>query len=106
MTSPVVLITGSLTGIGRASAFALAREGARLVVSGRHEEPGHAQRRNRDRPDANGDDRDQDEQHEQRDQDRRERRPWQGQAHRGAWNASKLAASCSTASTTCCDTAR
>ena len=42
MTSPVVLITGSLTGIGRASAFALAREGARLVVSGRHEEPGQA----------------------------------------------------------------
>jgi NAD(P)-dependent dehydrogenase (short-subunit alcohol dehydrogenase family) len=42
MTSPVVLITGSLTGIGRASAFALAREGARLVISGRHEEPGQA----------------------------------------------------------------
>lgn len=42
MNSPVVLITGSLTGIGRASAFALAREGARLVVSGRHEEPGQA----------------------------------------------------------------
>jgi NAD(P)-dependent dehydrogenase (short-subunit alcohol dehydrogenase family) len=42
VNSPVVLITGSLTGIGRASAFALAREGARLVVSGRHEEPGQA----------------------------------------------------------------
>ncbi|MEO8306414.1 MAG: glucose 1-dehydrogenase [Pseudomonadota bacterium] len=42
MTFPVVLITGSLTGIGRASAFALAREGARLIVSGRHEEPGQA----------------------------------------------------------------
>ena len=42
MISPVVLITGSLTGIGRASAFALAREGARLVVSGRQEEQGQA----------------------------------------------------------------
>ncbi len=42
MNSPVVLLTGSLTGIGRASALALAREGARLVVSGRHEETGQA----------------------------------------------------------------
>jgi NAD(P)-dependent dehydrogenase (short-subunit alcohol dehydrogenase family) len=40
MTSPVVLITGALTGIGRATAFAFVREGARLVVSGRREEIG------------------------------------------------------------------
>ncbi len=40
MTSPVVLITGALTGIGRATAVAFAREGARLVVSGRHEQEG------------------------------------------------------------------
>ncbi len=40
MTAPVVLITGGLTGIGRASAFALAREGARVVVSGRGEYEG------------------------------------------------------------------
>jgi NAD(P)-dependent dehydrogenase (short-subunit alcohol dehydrogenase family) len=40
MTSPVVLITGALTGIGRASALAYARQGARLVVSGRHPEAG------------------------------------------------------------------
>ena len=37
MSSPVVLITGALTGIGRATALAFAREGARVVVSGRHE---------------------------------------------------------------------
>ena len=36
----VVLITGALTGIGRATALAFAREGARLVVSGRREEAG------------------------------------------------------------------
>src|ERR1700722_19703220 len=40
MSSPVVLITGALTGIGRATAFAFAREGARVVVSGRHAEEG------------------------------------------------------------------
>ena len=42
MSKPVVLITGALTGIGRATAVAFAREGARLVVSGRHEKPGQA----------------------------------------------------------------
>jgi NAD(P)-dependent dehydrogenase (short-subunit alcohol dehydrogenase family) len=40
MATPVVLITGALTGIGRATAFAFAKEGARLVVSGRRDEEG------------------------------------------------------------------
>ena len=40
MSSPVVLITGALTGIGRATALAFAKEGARVVVSGRHDEEG------------------------------------------------------------------
>jgi NAD(P)-dependent dehydrogenase (short-subunit alcohol dehydrogenase family) len=40
MASPVVLITGALTGIGRATAEAFAREGARVVVSGRHDDAG------------------------------------------------------------------
>jgi NAD(P)-dependent dehydrogenase (short-subunit alcohol dehydrogenase family) len=40
--SPVVLVTGALAGIGRATALAFAREGARLVVSGRHQEAGDA----------------------------------------------------------------
>jgi len=40
MTTTVVLITGALTGIGRATALAFAREGARIVISGRHEEEG------------------------------------------------------------------
>jgi NAD(P)-dependent dehydrogenase (short-subunit alcohol dehydrogenase family) len=40
MTTPVVLITGALTGIGRATALAFAQEGADLVVSGRREEQG------------------------------------------------------------------
>ncbi|WP_420997105.1 SDR family NAD(P)-dependent oxidoreductase [Cupriavidus sp. 30B13] len=39
-TRPVVLITGALTGIGRAAALAFARAGARVVVSGRREEAG------------------------------------------------------------------
>jgi NAD(P)-dependent dehydrogenase (short-subunit alcohol dehydrogenase family) len=40
MNPPVVLITGALTGIGRATAVAFAREGARIVVSGRREQEG------------------------------------------------------------------
>lgn len=38
----VVLITGALTGIGRATALAFAREGAIVAVSGRREEAGQA----------------------------------------------------------------
>jgi NAD(P)-dependent dehydrogenase (short-subunit alcohol dehydrogenase family) len=40
MNSQVVLITGALTGIGRATALAFAKEGARVVVSGRRDEAG------------------------------------------------------------------
>jgi NAD(P)-dependent dehydrogenase (short-subunit alcohol dehydrogenase family) len=40
MTAPVVLITGALAGIGRATALAFARQGARLVVSGRSDDVG------------------------------------------------------------------
>jgi NAD(P)-dependent dehydrogenase (short-subunit alcohol dehydrogenase family) len=42
MSAKVVLITGGLTGIGRATALAFAREGASVVVSGRKEAEGHA----------------------------------------------------------------
>jgi NAD(P)-dependent dehydrogenase (short-subunit alcohol dehydrogenase family) len=42
MSNPVVLITGALTGIGRATALAFAHEGARLVVSGRRDDAGQA----------------------------------------------------------------
>ncbi len=42
MSHPVVLITGGLTGIGRATALAFAREGARVVVSGRRNDAGMA----------------------------------------------------------------
>jgi|ERR1700693_3583154 len=38
--APVVLITGALTGIGRAAAEIFAREGAHIVVSGRHDKEG------------------------------------------------------------------
>jgi NAD(P)-dependent dehydrogenase (short-subunit alcohol dehydrogenase family) len=40
MSNQVVLITGALTGIGRATAIAFAKEGANLVVSGRHTDEG------------------------------------------------------------------
>jgi NAD(P)-dependent dehydrogenase (short-subunit alcohol dehydrogenase family) len=40
MSHPVVLITGALTGIGRATAIAFAKDGAQLVVAGRREEAG------------------------------------------------------------------
>jgi NAD(P)-dependent dehydrogenase (short-subunit alcohol dehydrogenase family) len=42
MASPVVLITGALTGIGRATAIAFAKDGARVVVSGRNDAAGAA----------------------------------------------------------------
>lgn len=42
MENPVVLITGALTGIGRATAFAFANSGARLVISGRRQAEGKA----------------------------------------------------------------
>lgn len=42
MNPSTVLITGALTGIGRATAFAFARTGANVVVSGRREEAGTA----------------------------------------------------------------
>ena len=40
MSTPVVLITGGLTGIGRAAAVAFARKGAKIAVAGRREEAG------------------------------------------------------------------
>jgi NAD(P)-dependent dehydrogenase (short-subunit alcohol dehydrogenase family) len=42
MEYPVVLITGALTGIGRAAAFAFADTGSRIVVSGRRKDAGKA----------------------------------------------------------------
>ena len=42
MTQQVVLITGALTGIGRATAVAFAGKGANVVVSGRHDDQGQA----------------------------------------------------------------
>ncbi len=42
MSSPVVLITGALTGIGRAAAIIFAKEGAHVVVSGRRDKEGQA----------------------------------------------------------------
>jgi len=41
-TKPVVLITGALTGIGRATALAFAAAHASIVVSGRHDDAGQA----------------------------------------------------------------
>jgi NAD(P)-dependent dehydrogenase (short-subunit alcohol dehydrogenase family) len=40
MSTQVVLITGGLTGIGRAAAVAFAKKGAKVVVSGRRDEAG------------------------------------------------------------------
>ena len=40
MSNKVVLITGALTGIGRATALAFANEGAHVVISGRGDEEG------------------------------------------------------------------
>jgi NAD(P)-dependent dehydrogenase (short-subunit alcohol dehydrogenase family) len=40
MNTQVVLITGALTGIGRAAAIAFAQDGARVVVSGRRDKEG------------------------------------------------------------------
>jgi len=42
MSSQVVLITGGLTGIGRAAAVAFAKKGAKVVVAGRRDEVGKA----------------------------------------------------------------
>src|ERR1700724_2629600 len=42
MDKSVILITGALTGIGRAAAVAFAKKGAKVVVSGRRDEAGKA----------------------------------------------------------------
>src|SRR6201991_3616255 len=42
MNTPVVLITGALTGIGRAAAIAFAKKGANVIVAGRRDEAGKA----------------------------------------------------------------
>src|SRR5258705_486474 len=42
MKNKVILITGALTGIGRATALAFAREGAHLVVCGRRDDASNA----------------------------------------------------------------
>ena len=42
MDEPVILITGALTGIGRAAAVAFAKKGAKVVASGRRDDAGVA----------------------------------------------------------------
>src|SRR3989442_5810256 len=42
MSNPVVLITGALSGIGRAAAVAFAKKGAKVVVAGRRDDAGKA----------------------------------------------------------------
>src|ERR1700680_3438357 len=42
MSNQVILITGGLTGIGRAAAVAFAKKGAKVVVAGRRDEVGKA----------------------------------------------------------------
>src|ERR1700745_2206829 len=42
MDKPVILITGALSGIGRATAVAFAQKGAKLAVAGRHDAAGVA----------------------------------------------------------------
>src|SRR5258707_2253645 len=42
MNKQVVLVTGALTGIGRATAIAFARKGAQVVIAGRRDEAGNA----------------------------------------------------------------
>src|ERR1700676_5660435 len=42
MDKSVILVTGALTGIGRATAVAFAKKGAKVVVAGRRDEAGKA----------------------------------------------------------------
>src|SRR6202171_5145728 len=42
MSNPVVLITGAMSGIGRAAAVAFAKNGAKVVVAGRRDDAGES----------------------------------------------------------------